>query len=506
MKSSLTFVSALALTAASSGVAWAQCEIDRPQVTNSVGSIGELRDGRITLVDGFYTIRTYEPGPQRWMEVASQPPPGFSLAQAPNVTHRGGLTAIGLREDGTSIEGRVHLFDSTGHSTVLAASDRFGFDAFGSAVALHDGLVVVGASMVNHHTGGAYGPGKGYVFENVAGVWTETVILHPHDFSYSYTDFGFEIDTDGATIVFGSAGDDSLAFGAGAAYVYERVGGVWTEVAKLTASDGGENHRFGTAVAVLGDQLLVGAPGTDALYVFQRQAAGWVEIQKLDPVGGAAGDAFGTDIDIDGDRAVVGAPDADSLEMDTGAFYVIERGASSWAQVHRVDADDASVGAGFGHQARLDGNQVLWAGDQYASEVRVTSLGIDHAVSYCVTSPNSTGAAATISARGCDSRIAGQLTLAAADVPPGRFGLFFYGTESAQLPLANGTLCIRAPQSRLVPTQSDSAGVMTTTLGFTAPQASSIAPGTWRFQAYFRDPAFGAGAGLTDALEIQIHP
>ena len=47
----------------------------------------------------------------------------------------------------------------------------------------------------------------------------------------------------------------------GSAYVFVRAGGVWTEQAKLTASDGAGGDWFGWSVAVAGDTAVVGAPG-----------------------------------------------------------------------------------------------------------------------------------------------------------------------------------------------------------------------------------------------------
>ena len=43
------------------------------------------------------------------------------------------------------------------------------------------------------------------------------------------------------------------------AYVFTRSGGVWSEQAKVTASDTAAGDRFGESVAVSGDTAVVGA-------------------------------------------------------------------------------------------------------------------------------------------------------------------------------------------------------------------------------------------------------
>ncbi len=45
----------------------------------------------------------------------------------------------------------------------------------------------------------------------------------------------------------------------GSAYVFTRTGEVWSEHAKLTASDDAEGDAFGRSVAVSGDTAVIGA-------------------------------------------------------------------------------------------------------------------------------------------------------------------------------------------------------------------------------------------------------
>ena len=94
--------------------------------------------------------------------------------------------------------------------------------------------------------------------------------------------FGYSVAMDGDTMVVGSHRDDDNGSGSGSAYVYIRQSGTWNQAAKLTASDGAAEDRFGYSVAVHGDTIVVGAHSDDdkgnnsgSAYVFTKPANGW---------------------------------------------------------------------------------------------------------------------------------------------------------------------------------------------------------------------------------------
>ena len=66
-----------------------------------------------------------------------------------------------------------------------------------------------------------------------------------------------------ATGVNGNGGDNSAA-SAGAAYVFGRSGGVWSQQAYLKASNTAAGDLFGVSVAISGDTVVVGASGEDS--------------------------------------------------------------------------------------------------------------------------------------------------------------------------------------------------------------------------------------------------
>ena len=93
-------------------------------------------------------------------------------------------------------------------------------------------------------------------------------------------------------------------------------------MAKLTAADGATGDYFGSSVAIDGATVVVGSPydddggfGSGSAYVFRTTddgSASYSQIAKLTASDGAAGDWFGYSLAIDGSTIVIGAFDNDS--------------------------------------------------------------------------------------------------------------------------------------------------------------------------------------------------
>jgi hypothetical protein len=136
-------------------------------------------------------------------------------------------------------------------------------------------------------------------------------------------------------------------------------------------------------------------------------------------------------------------------------------------------------------------------------------------ITYCSPgAPNSVSAAgASFSAIGCSSISGNALTLAVADVPPGKPGIFFYGPYQTQIPFGNGWVCVGGMVQRVNKTQwADGKGVVRFPVDLTQkPFASGpgeILPGsTWNFQFWYRDPdGFPTTFNLSNALQIVFAP
>lgn len=146
-------------------------------------------------------------------------------------------------------------------------------------------------------------------------VWTQQQLFSGSD-SVNGDRFGNAIALDANTVVVGSYLDNIGATSdPGSAFIFTRSGTTWTQQAKLTASDAAANDEFGTAVGISGNTVTVGAPRADiganvdqgAAYVFTRTGTTWTQQQKLVAADGSADDQFGTAVDVDANTAVVGA-------------------------------------------------------------------------------------------------------------------------------------------------------------------------------------------------------
>lgn len=252
-------------------------------------------------------------------------------------------------------------------TTKLTASDSDGNDFFGQSVALDGPLAVIGAYQDEDPNG--FKGGSVYVFAQEDGRWGEEAKLAPSD-GGPEKEFGLDVATSGETAVISAWNDDNdNGERAGAAYVFTRADGTWTETAKLTASDGAEGHRFGKGVSIDGDTLVACSPGihdpfeggrgVGAAYVFTRSGDTWREEAQLMADDGDEGDIFGDNSAIDGDTVVIGAyGDWDPNGEFGGSAYVFTREGDGWSQQAKLVPSDGDSfdGAGF---VALDGDTAV---------------------------------------------------------------------------------------------------------------------------------------------------
>ena len=279
--------------------------------------------------------------------------------------------------DGNTNVGVAYVFtkdsdDAWSQAATLTASDGAANDEFGISVAIDGNTIVVGARQDDTRNGAAY------VFTRPDGGWTSTTTAAKLTASDGEEGdrFGHSVAVVGDTVVVGAYGDDRNR---GAAYAFTKTGSAWTSTttaAKLTASDGEEDHFFGWSVAVDGGTAVVGAYQDDdngedsgAAYVFDKPANGWVnstESAKLTASDGEAKDEFGISVAIDENTVLVGAHQPDYVEEEEtvsrpGAAYVVTRDSNSgkWGQPVKLIASNGDPGDGFGISVAVDGNTAV---------------------------------------------------------------------------------------------------------------------------------------------------
>jgi len=280
----------------------------------------------------------------------------------------GGLVAVGAPSTDRERDdmGVVHLFDvgsgDPAQLTTLAPADGELGASFGSSVAIGDGVVLVGApgvvlSQLNE--------GVAYLFEREANDWVEVARIRRH--APGRNDMaGSAVAVQGSVAVVGAPGADAAGTDSGLALVYERDEDGWVRTASLTPEGAAEGARFGSAVAVDGDRILVGASGDvpagedpGRAFVFERDGDGWRQLAVLTPADGGGGDGFGDAVALDGDRALVGARFADLSGSDEGAAYLFRHQSDGWTEVGRLTAPEPADRDQFGHAVALGNDAAL---------------------------------------------------------------------------------------------------------------------------------------------------
>ena len=189
---------------------------------------------------------------------------------------------------------------------------------------------MIGSPGANAASGTAqWNYGAAYIFSRPtpAGIWSE--IKRLDEFGdpdgTNYAGFGFSLALSGNRLALGvySGGSPIGNFKAGGVRIYERDNGglnQWGVVQKFAPASGTPSTHFGYSVALSGELLMIGSPGSDSgskdkrgyVEVYRRRSAGvpaWVQIDRFMPAvsSTAAADRFGHALDMDGFTAIAGA-------------------------------------------------------------------------------------------------------------------------------------------------------------------------------------------------------
>jgi hypothetical protein len=245
--------------------------------------------------------------------------------------------------------GAAYVFVRSGDTWVfeayLKASNTGPGDLFGTSVAVHFDTIVVGAPGEAGSGAGVdppdddllEGSGAAYVFKRAFGSWSQQAYLKAPTNTFLFAGFGQSVSVSADTVVVGSPLDSAVAGAEGAAYVFHRTGNTWSPQAQLRASNMDHDDRFGSSVCVQLDTIVVGAPREDG-----------------------------------GSTATGGHPDLDDL-TDAGAAYVFVRAGSTWTQQAYLKAPNADAFDQFGVAVAVSVNTIVVGADAEAG----SGTGVD---------------------------------------------------------------------------------------------------------------------------------
>ncbi|HYF64462.1 MAG TPA: integrin [Herpetosiphonaceae bacterium] len=372
-------------------------------------SAGNQGDNSITDAGAVYV---YERGPGGWAQQAylKAAVPRSSAAWAGwggfgwSVALDGDTLVVGA--SGDSASGAAYVFVRTyvqgapvwKQQARLTPFNGDDGDSFGWDVAIDGDTIVVGAHEENGGAAGVNGnptynnisrAGAAYVFVRSAGVWTHHSYLKAsnpgmHDL------FGSSVAIDGDTIVVGAQNESSAATGvngnqnddsapvSGAAYVFVRNQGAWSQQAYLKSGVSSFNQYFGYS-DIDGDTIVVGALKRSKAYVFERTGSTWALQGQISGANTEESDVFGWTVSLSGDTLVIGASfessaatgvdgnGADNSALNSGAAYVFQRGEAGWSQRHYIKASNSQAGDQFGFTVAVSGPNIVIGANQEAS-------------------------------------------------------------------------------------------------------------------------------------------
>ena len=271
------------------------------------------------------------------LHVIPNPSPAFYDNFGNSVAISGSRLVVGASGDDTGAgnAGVAYVFDlASGTPTVpvvtLNNPAPASLDFFGHAVAISGTRVVVGAY---RDDAGANDAGSVYVYDIGTATPTVPVATLSNPTPAAFDIFGNSVAISGTRVVVGAPQDDTGASDAGSAYLYDLASGTPT-VPVLTISNPtpASSEAFGRAVAISGTRVVIGAPQDNgggnlngAAYVYDvGSGTPTVPVATLNNPTPALLDGFGSAVAIFGTRIVVGAPQDDAGATDTGSAYVYD--------------------------------------------------------------------------------------------------------------------------------------------------------------------------------------
>lgn len=216
---------------------------------------------------------------------------------------------------GTAYVFRIQEDGSVAPEATLQRINPRAGDFFGASVALNKGIIVVGSHLAD---GSAPDSGAVYFFsrKDKEANWLQSGALQPEGLKAG-TLFGSSIALGRDFLAVGAYGYDGSAPGGGGVYLYRRKGDSFLFHSLLEPPVRKAFAEFGWSVALSGEQLVVGSPyedsdgpvtGTAYVFSFDPKKDKWTLQGRLTATGNLAQERFGASVAIDEGTVVVGAP------------------------------------------------------------------------------------------------------------------------------------------------------------------------------------------------------
>lgn len=272
---------------------------------------------------------------------------GQNIGLGNTVAVGSGRVLVSTPTGGISGRGMVYVYNTNGN-TVATLYGTNNFEKFGSAVAVKNGTIAIGANNANG------GTGRVYTYD-LNGNLKSTI--NPSDGGV-VDSFGSSISISSGHIIIGSPIASGAVSSSGSVYVY-RIDG--SNVRKIRGSTTSE--RFGASVCANDGLIVIGSPtltvgsntsqGRVSVYsVFDSNNSLYV-ISNPQP---AASDRFGNSVAIGCGRIVVGVPGDDDNGSSSGSAYIFDYNGT---QLAKIKPSDGAIGDEFGTSVAIGSNYII---------------------------------------------------------------------------------------------------------------------------------------------------
>ena len=255
------------------------------------------------------------------------------------------------------------LADNSLLSQTFTMPDISGVDAFGSSVAIDGNHILISAPSNNSDAAGA---GRVYLFDGISGHLSQTFSMP--DLT-SFDIFGSSVAIDGNNVLIGAIGNDSDGISVGRAYLFDGMSGNLSQ--RFTIPDITSTDRFGSAVAIDGNNVLIGAPFNDSdgidvgrAYLFDGITGNLTQTFIMPDA--ASRDFFGSSVAIDGNNVLIGAPSNNADGTDVGRAYLFNGNTGDLSRTFMMP--DITDNDRFGSAVAIEGSKILIGASQNDSD------------------------------------------------------------------------------------------------------------------------------------------
>jgi hypothetical protein len=254
---------------------------------------------------------------------------------------------------GSDVLRQAYLYDLPTGTLLRTFLPPSNIPLFGISVALDGDTVVIG-SFEDQEAFGSPNPGRPgrvFVYNAATGALTRTVT--DPTFNFQMQGFGSAVAVAGDTLVVGAPYQHVAAnLPPGQAFVFDLATGTLLRTFNSAARH--LNQLFGISVAVSGNRLVVGA--REQAYVFDVTTGGL--LANLGDPTPTLNTQFGVDVGIAGDRVLVGAAKDDRFGLSqTGSAYLFD--AATGTYLRSFEDPHPAAGDWFGNSVALAGNRAV---------------------------------------------------------------------------------------------------------------------------------------------------